>query len=44
VSVYQPEDLGVFYNYIAMAFESGFFKVTADNFPSMSKIFHLFVK
>lgn len=44
VEKYQPADLKVFYNYVVAAFDSGFLKITAGSFQSMSKIFVLFVK
>ena len=44
VSVYQPSDVIVFYNYIMTAFNSGFFKINKVNFNPISDIMLMFVK
>lgn len=44
VSIYQPSDVKVFFNYVVTAFDSGFYTMTKQNFVSMSQIFFLFVK
>jgi len=44
VAVYQPDDVKVFHSYVMMAFNSGFFTVTPQNFITMSEIFYMFVK
>ena len=44
VSIYEPTEMQVFFKYIMMAFDSGYFKVSQTNFMHMSQIFNMFVK
>lgn len=43
VARFEPKDLKTFYNYIELAFDMQFFKITRQNFNETSEIFQTFV-
>lgn len=43
VAVFEPKDLKTFYNYVELAFDVEFFKITRKNFRDVSDIFYTFV-